>query len=354
MDFDLGWHGSFTGDAFARAFMDYLRGVSEAELADHLDRHYTGHSPTGQRCLRYVPGSFTRVPNRYYSFRYGGIDFFALDSNTFNAPQPITQDAEGQKLRQQLQATLEQLRSQQQECLDAIAHHPAPADQAEDEALTDGTAKAEQIAEQIRDIERQLDCDRNPSTLDLDQLNWLRDRLIASWQDPQARGRILFFHHPPYVTEATKWPQGQTLAVRRNLRNVLTAVQRQVEPQGRPLVDLVINGHAHCLEHLQSGENGLADAGINYIVCGGSGYSLRRQRTQGPDIKEGVGSRVQTVATSRRYIGRVGHGNEKRRPYSCLRVEVKAGDPPQFVATPVIAEKVHHQWKTYLDAPLEL
>ncbi|MEO0542084.1 MAG: metallophosphoesterase, partial [Cyanobacteria bacterium P01_A01_bin.105] len=227
------------------------------------------------------------------------------------------------------------------------------------DVLGDLTAEAEQVAEQIRDIEKQLDRRQSSSPLDVEQLNWLRDGLIASWQDPDARGRILFFHHPPYVTEATKWAQGQTLAVRRNLRNVLTAVQGEIGPPAqfsppRPLVDLVITGHAHCLEHLQTGANQLADAHIDYIVCGGSGYSLRRQRTHGLEIKEGVGRQVQTVATSRRYIGRMGHGSDKRRPYSCLRVEVRAGNPPVFVAQPVVAEKAHHQWKTYRDAPLDL
>ncbi|MEM6349913.1 MAG: metallophosphoesterase [Cyanobacteria bacterium P01_D01_bin.14] len=352
VDVDLGWHGSYTGDAFARAFIDYLRGVNEAQLAAHLDQHYTAKSPVGKRCLRYVPGEFTRLPNRYYSFRYGGIDFFALDSNTFNTPRPIADNAEGQQRRQQLENSLQQLRARQKQCLDEIAHYQHA--ETADESLTDLSAEAEQVAEQIRDIEKQLDTVSQLNTVDLDQLNWLRDRIFASWQDPQARGRIVFFHHPPYVTETTKWPQGQTLAVRRNLRSVLTAVEGQIGRQTRPLVDLVINGHAHCMEHLQTGDNGLADARVNYIVCGGSGYSLRRQRTNGPTLQEAVGTEIQPVAHSQRYIGRAGHGSEKQRPYSCLRVEVKAGNPPQFVAIPVIAEKKHYEWKTYADKPFEL
>lgn len=38
--------------------------------------------------LAYVPGRDTRVPNRYYRFSCGDVDFFALDSNTLDAFPP--------------------------------------------------------------------------------------------------------------------------------------------------------------------------------------------------------------------------------------------------------------------------
>lgn len=38
--------------------------------------------------LPYIPGEATRLPNRYYRFRVGSVDFFALDSNTLEAPPP--------------------------------------------------------------------------------------------------------------------------------------------------------------------------------------------------------------------------------------------------------------------------
>lgn len=37
---------------------------------------------------RYEPGVSTRVPNRYYRFRVGTVDIFALDSNTLESPPP--------------------------------------------------------------------------------------------------------------------------------------------------------------------------------------------------------------------------------------------------------------------------
>jgi len=57
----------------------------EEGLKEHLDQHY-GAQWQGRRCLRYEPGSFTRLPNRYCRFRHAGVDAFALDSSTFNAP----------------------------------------------------------------------------------------------------------------------------------------------------------------------------------------------------------------------------------------------------------------------------
>ena len=102
INLDVGWHGSFQGEAYAKAFLDYLVDLKgQFHLKQHLDNHYTAQH-TGDRCLRYQPGEFTRLPNRYYTFGYGGIDFFALDSNTFNQPLSIPNTQEGRKLRSQL------------------------------------------------------------------------------------------------------------------------------------------------------------------------------------------------------------------------------------------------------------
>jgi Calcineurin-like phosphoesterase len=37
----------------------------------------------------YAPGRATRIPNRYYRFRYGSVEFFALDSNTLDGFPPV-------------------------------------------------------------------------------------------------------------------------------------------------------------------------------------------------------------------------------------------------------------------------
>jgi hypothetical protein len=149
------------------------------------------------------------------------------------------------------------------------------------------------------------------------------------------------------VTEATKWQQAQTLAIRNNLRWVLDAVAAEVGDlrQNRPLVDLVLNGHAHCLEYLRTEETGHADSHMDWIVCGGSGYSLRRQREEGAGLSErDLEGKSRAVARSHLFIGRTGRGSKKRRPYSFLRIDV-SGDPLKFTVRPFVCEYSEQQWQ---------
>ncbi|MBD1926215.1 metallophosphoesterase [Trichocoleus sp. FACHB-90] len=343
LDLDVRWHGSHQGNAYAQAFLDYLKGFNNPqELRRHLDRHYTAQTDTG-RCLRYQPGSFTRLPNRYYTFRSGGIDFFALDSNTFNDPAPLPATKEGNEYRRQLEKRRDELEQEKQQILDTVANlNPEQPDDAEQ--LDDLHAKLEQVDEVKIDIDKQLASNQTTVT-DSEQLDWLKQRLIESWNTAEVRGRVIYFHHPPYVTEATKWYQAQTLAIRHRIRLVLDGVFDAVgkQAEGRPIVDLVLNGHAHCLEYLRTGETGHADSNSNWIVCGGSGYSLRRQRIEGPELMETFGETRQ-VARSHLFVGRNGQGSQKRRPYSFLRIDVLDGCPPKLVVRPFIAERFKRQW----------
>jgi hypothetical protein len=354
IDFDIGWQGSGQGNVYARAFLDYLTAFNNREdLGRHLERHYTAKTTTGH-CLRYEPEHFTRLPNRYYTFRCGGIDFFALDTNTFNAPSPLPATKEGDEIRRQLTKRREELDRSEEKILDACDRlSPDQLDEAE--ILDDHRAQLEQIEEEKLDIEKRLTANKNVA-IDYEQLDWLKERLIESWHTKEVRGRVLYFHHPPYVTEATKWNQAQTMEVRYHLRRVLDAVADAVGElaQGRPIVDLVLTGHAHCLEHLQTNDTGHADSHINWIVCGGSGYSLRRQRSEGSQLTElfrnNEGGYTRQVARSLLFVGRHSHGAKKRRPYSFIRVDVKAGCPPKFVVRPFIAERYRHEWRnTHLE-----
>ncbi|HEY9642670.1 MAG TPA: metallophosphoesterase [Coleofasciculaceae cyanobacterium] len=357
IDFDIGWHGSDQGNAYARAFLDYLAAIEGSKLEQHLDRYYTAETETGL-CLRYEPKAFTRLPNRYYMFRKGGIDFFALDSNTFNAPLPLSQDQEGKERRQILQDRQAQVSQKKQAILKQL-NLLTPDLPDDPDQMDDLRTQLEHLEESERDIDKQL---HMPATtaVDQEQLDWLQQRLIASWQTEGVRGRVIFFHHPPYVTEATKWDQAQTLAIRYRLRQVLDGVAAAVGQlaAGRPIVDLVLNGHAHCFEYLRTGNTGHADAHMNWIVCGGSGYSLRRQRPEGPDLTDALpkarGGAARTVARSHLFIGRTGHGSEKRRPYSFARIEVKAGTPPKFVVRPLLIERYRHEWIDRWVEPFEI
>jgi nitrate reductase NapAB chaperone NapD len=358
LELDIGWHGSDQGRAYAQAFMDSLdRFLLPKDLAQHLDRHYTAKTETG-RCLSYETGYFTRLPNRYYSFRSGGIDFFALDSNTFNNPIPIPDTQEGEYERRLLEKRLAEVDRERTE-LTTKTVMTRPEDQDHPEELDDIQAKLQQLDEIRIDIEKQLNGNEKV-VVDVEQLDWLKNQLVASWKHPDVRGRVIFFHHPPYVTEATKWHQAQTIAIRRRLRRVFNAVAIEVGglTADRPLVDLVLNGHAHCLEYLKTEATGHADAGINWVVCGGSGYSLRRQREEGTDLSEsfwdGDRERTQVMARSHLFIGRSGQGAFRRRPYSFLRIDVRDGTPPRFVIRPGVAERYQGKWDNYYLEPFEI
>ncbi len=348
LDLNIGWHGSSQGNAYARAFLDYLQAFEDSgQLGRHLDRHYTAKTNTG-RCLSYQPGQFTRLPNRYYTFRSGGIDFFALDSSTFNEPLPLPTTKEGDAYRRELETRLKQIEQQRQQILDASTQLN-PEEPEDAEILDDYRTKLEHLEETTLDIDKQLTPNKTTVT-DTEQLDWLKQRLIESWHTDSVRGRVIYFHHPPYVTEATKWYQAQTLAIRDRLRQVLDAVSDTVGDlaQGRPLVDLILSGHAHCLEYLRTVDTGHADSNLNWIVCGGSGYSLRRQRSEGAELTEtwnnDQGSHTRLVAKSLLFVGRTGHASQKRRPYSCLRIDVQDGKPPKFRVQPLVVERYQRQW----------
>jgi len=353
IDLDVGWHGSDRGDAYARAFLDYLVEVQgQNNLRKHLDAHYTAQHGS-DRCLNYQPGRFTRLPNRYYTYRYGGIDFFCLDSNTFNQPDAIPNTEAGRTTRKQLllrRSKLEHRQQAIQEALNILDHNnPEEAEQ-----IDDYYAKLEHISESLRDIAKQLD--RQQQTIDWEQLEWFKSRLIDSWQDEKVRGRIVFFHHPPYVTEKTKWFQGQTLAVRDRLRQVFDDVVKELGtlPRDRSVVDLVLSGHAHCLEHLQTKDTGYADSHIDWIVCGGSGHSLRRQRSEGTVLYQDADMESEPIGQSNLYIGRSGKRKNHKRPYSFLRIDVQAGEQLQFKINPYVAEWHQRQWHEYAILPFTI
>ena len=345
LNLNVGLHGSSQGNAYAKAFLDYLQAFEDTEaLGRHLDQHYSAKTETG-RCLSYQPGKFTRLPNRYYSFRYGGIDFFALDSSTFNEPLPLPKTKEGDAYRRELETRLKDLEQQRQKILDA-SMQLNPENPDEGEMLDDYRTKLEHLGEIKVDIDKQLESKKTTVT-DTEQLNWLKQRLIESWHTESVRGRVIYLHHPPYVTEATKWYQAQTLIIRDRLRQVLDAVSEAIgsTPQNRPIVNLILSGHAHCLEYLRTVDTGHADSDLNWIVCGGSGYSLRRQRNEGVELTENQeGNQTRLVAKSLLYVGRNGQGSQKRRPYSALRIDVQAGEPLKLKVQPLITERFQRNW----------
>jgi 3',5'-cyclic AMP phosphodiesterase CpdA len=320
---DLGHYGGQGGEAYGQTFLDDFKKLSAEKLKAHLATHYSAVAPDAMtagkiaaegiafdgtdlsgfsRCLNYRPGQFTRLPNRYYSFRYGGVDFFALDSNSWN-------------------------------------------------------------------------CSPEAPGFDQPQLNWLEQALIKSWQSPHTVGRIVYLHHSPYTTEVTRWHQSETLWVRRHLRAVLNRVAARLTEQSKqsdslvaqalrdrpsqaPWVDLVISGHSHCFEHVKTMETGHADSGMDWVVCGGSGAGLRRQRETGPDILEnllqGEKSCTRVVAKSQLYAGRHGRGYQQQLLHSFLRIEVQPHQAQKFVVRPFVISSAPNGWQTRALKPLNM
>ncbi|MGQ4650657.1 metallophosphoesterase [Lyngbya aestuarii] len=353
-EIDLSWRGSQQGNAFAKAFLDYLKGLDHgSELAQHLDHHYTIPTDTG-RCLRYQAGQFTRLPNRYYTFRIGGIDFFALDSTTLNVPSTCPETPLGEADCRWLQHHRTQLEQEAQQMLEEMATLRTNWPDRQDK-LKDLQNNLKRVKAKIRDIDQHIAA-ADSTAIDFEQLEWLRQKLIDSWHTPEVRGRVIYFHHPPYVTEATKCGQLETLAIRHHLRWVLDEVSAAIGimPQGRPLVDLIISGHAHCLEYLRTGDTGHADSHLNWLVCGGSGFSVRRQSITGSQIREtfptDTGSQTRLVANSQLFVGLRDESEGERHSYSFARIDVQEGCPPKFIVRPFVVERYGQQWH---NRPLE-
>ena len=202
----------------------------------------------------------------------------------------------------------------------------------------------ETLQESILDLRRRIG---QGATVDEAQLKWLMDGLIASHRDPTVRGRILTMHHPPYVTEATKWTQADTMAIRLRLRQVLDGVAASLGDTmaAAAPVDLVLSGHAHCLEVLRTHDTGHADSGIHWVICGGSGYGLRSQRREGARLMEmNDDGSEKHVASSDLYIGKDWPPAEGRHAYSGLRVDIAAGRPLTIRLTPLVSCRADRGW----------
>ena len=347
-DVDAGWRGSRQGEAYARVFLDVLNQIPPARLMDHLALHYDAVWD-GKRCLRYRPGVNTRLPNRYFRFRQAGVDVFAIDSNTLITPEKPTNNLRN------LRGDLRSLEERRTTLYKTLAS--SNLDETHRDELFDAL---ETLQEECFDLQRQIkqiNQTNQAALVDHEQLQWLKEGLIASHRDPAVRGRILTMHHPAYVTEKTKCNQADTHAIRRQLRGVFDAVSKALGEElgtSRP-VDLVLSGHAHCLEVLRTHDTGHADSNINWVICGGSGYGLRAQRREGAELTEQtVDGKTRVVATSELFIGRNWTDAGARDGYSGLRVDVSEGRPLTIRLTPLVSCRDSKGWLDADPDPINL
>src|SRR5262249_46343756 len=79
--------------ALARKLFGFQIPQGGSDMGAAFMEAFVAAPPDGEPA-RYEPGVRTRVPNRYYRFRVGAVEFFALDSNTLDAPPPSADQEE--------------------------------------------------------------------------------------------------------------------------------------------------------------------------------------------------------------------------------------------------------------------
>lgn len=140
--------GSEMGKAYMQAFV--------AEDADTTRAPYV-----------YLPGEATQLPNRYYTFRVGNADFFALDSNTLDAPPPdanqaqVHADAE-KRLRklEEKEKTLERELRRVQSTWEAqrdVSHAQASEDATRRKQIERASAEVGAALTELKDLVRNID-----------------------------------------------------------------------------------------------------------------------------------------------------------------------------------------------------
>lgn len=292
--------GSRDGRVFERIFLDD-----------------PGGKGSGRPVTPYECGSRTRLPNRYYTFRYGCASFFALDSNTLDAP-PSGSARLGRRQRQRFQ------RAMHQDNLDI--HRLSEWIQACHEQIEDGRLTEQDVGEEIEQrtqhlldliydraqYEHALAAGEDGRDHDRDQLAWLREQLHAA---PTDDWKIVVLHHPLYTFVKTYCESPDVVGVRDNLRRILI-------DSG---VHLVISGHSHSFEWVRAVH--AKERRIAYITAGSGGCRWIRpsilhatqRRPDVPDYEERF-RRCHRYAHSRAFAGLDVTG--RARTFNYLRVHV--------------------------------
>ena len=276
-------------------------------------------APRGSPPAAYSPGSWTRLPNRYYRFQAGNADFFALDSNTLDAP-PASQGvlrvrAAAARHVRELAARARALDHQLQRDRLALERLVRTAAQGRQDELR---ARLHALSEAALDAQRELARERRrmgyrPEDFDSDQLQWLDRSLAESESTRSDAWRIVYLHHPIVTSVTNHCERPDVQGVRENLLPLL---------QGR--VDLILAGHSHCFEWIRLA--GMPCTGL--VITGGGGQPdlrrsvcdprrYRRYRSQYQMLR--AAGCVECVSAGRGPADRDGNGGPV---FHFLRVEV--------------------------------
>ncbi len=232
------------------------------------------HRDPPEGALPYEVGERTRLPNRYFRFSHGCADFFALDTNTLEAPAPdgrLQRDRERaarrvRELSRRAAALEHELRRDELALERWLARHP--------DAGEGGAAPPPRLCERLKllsetalDVQRELAREQRrmhtrPDDFDAEQLRWLAASLEESRRDRPGAWRILWMHHPLFTTITNHAERSDVQGVRENLLELV-----------RGSVDLVLSGHSHSFEWIRAA----ALPHTALVVTGGGGQpDLRR------------------------------------------------------------------------------
>jgi predicted phosphodiesterase len=252
-DYSLPQGGSGMGSAFMEAFVRAPANPAET--------------------TQYEPGLNTWLPNRYYRFQFGCADFFALDSNTLDAPPPWTGDAPHERL--DAKRRLKVLEKREAELAVALKREQALCDpvsirrEAEEAGQgldPESCVRRRRLAEEALDVQRAIAQEERrlrfgPEDYDAEQIRWLTASLEQAARARPDNWRVVFLHHPLYTSIKNHCERPDVLDVRANLMELLSTHAH-----------LVLSGHSHAFEWFRS--SALPNAGI-FVSGGGGQISLR-------------------------------------------------------------------------------
>jgi len=241
----------------------------------------------------YMPGVDTRLPNRYYRFQYGCADFFALDSNTLDAPPPWTGAAPAE--REDARARLAELEKRVAELNAELKQEQALCDEAtaaeEAEAAASGLepescVRRRRLAEEALDAQRAIALQLRrlrfgPRDYDAEQIRWLKAGLESAARERPDNWRIVYLHHPLYTSIKNHCERPDVQDVRANLIELLAGHAH-----------LVLSGHSHAFEWFRTEQ--LPETGI--FVSGGGGQISLRPSVLRPDL---IGAHREEAASLR-------------------------------------------------------
>lgn len=292
--------------------------------------------------LPYLPNLQTKLPNRYYWFTYGCCAFFALDSNTLDTLNELS-DEKKKRMRTRRRQINESLRN----CVKELGLiNDELAESIPDEEYQRLLYTAERLESRISRLE--VDKSRITKLIrgkkkdyDIEQINWLEKVLTA--RDVQGKWKIVYMHHPLYSSDDEHTEDFESVGLREELRELF-------DKHG---VNLVLSGHAHCFEWVKPNALDLnSNESCCYVISGGGGKNLSESilaKSVGDHRK--AQNKFLTLAQSKAYGARIKLNDSVHNMYNYLKI--KANHNSLEVYPIGVIEKSDDIWITRTPMPVK-